>query len=860
MADVTGQFGQEDIQLNNAATEATLKQLLAATKIIAAKSASEFKNQEDFDKALKNLATRSKNAAKSGKKFEESNLRSYKAQQKNTDAVEDATDAYEDASARLQKFAGFANKLANAAINLTQKVSSAANSIQGMDGSIGSAVNALGEIPGGFGDMIKAVYGPTAAALDKTHASFVDVASVGANFGGNMRQLIRGTAEMGLEMGQFVNIVKNNGEAMMLLGGDTATGAKMLQNFGKELRKTPVFNDLSRLGYSTEAMNEGFARYTKLQARAGRTDFTDTVALTQQTGQYLKNLDAVSKLTGKTKDTLQAEQDARQNEAKYRIMLAELGPTQAAEMEKLMDAIPAQHQKGLREIIATGRAGSKEAQDLMAFMPEVAQAGMETYRNIQAGAGLGNDFANTFYETYKKSASDFANSGVAKTMGLYNDEMNDFVIEALNVRDRQKTLAETSGQVNDELNKVKEKIASGATTDLIDPATVTQFRAKILENAGKMTENLASVDISKLTEIFDTTLPLAVEGLPKILNAAAENFYAVAGTVTGLKVAAGLATIALNAMSAAATMSSMMGGDRMGRNRRGPKGPKGRFGGLKNMASAGGRFASRLAAPLAIGYGMYEGYTNYQDIEAQRQAGEITDNQATVQKSQAVGSAAGGTGGALAGAAAGAAIGSVVPIVGTAIGGMIGGAIGWWAGSKAGSEVGEVIGDALTGPDTIKDLQAKIVEKQKEIQDIGEGTWTNWSSDDEKEELKQLEAQLATMKAKEAQAASAKPAESTSTTATTAQNTLDQAAEEQKKLEEEYQKKVAEINKQAEAAKAETTQTAAAAGATTKTPEETMSLLNTNMEELVRLTSMTNMLMQKQIGATTGLNSDAFSV
>ena len=60
MADVTGSFGQEEVVLNNAATEATLKQLLGAMQIVAAKAKSEFKNQAELDKALGNLAKTTK--------------------------------------------------------------------------------------------------------------------------------------------------------------------------------------------------------------------------------------------------------------------------------------------------------------------------------------------------------------------------------------------------------------------------------------------------------------------------------------------------------------------------------------------------------------------------------------------------------------------------------------------------------------------------------------------------------------------------------------------------------------------------------------------------------------------------------
>ena len=53
MADVTGDLGGQPIQLNNAATEATLKQLVQAIGILSAKSGKGAKSQAQLEKELK---------------------------------------------------------------------------------------------------------------------------------------------------------------------------------------------------------------------------------------------------------------------------------------------------------------------------------------------------------------------------------------------------------------------------------------------------------------------------------------------------------------------------------------------------------------------------------------------------------------------------------------------------------------------------------------------------------------------------------------------------------------------------------------------------------------------------------------
>jgi hypothetical protein len=882
MADVTGQFGQEDIVLNNAATEATLKQILAAMKIVAASSAKDFKSQQELEKALGDLAGKTKIAAANGKKFNDSTLRSYKAKEKETDAVEDNIKAYQGAVQGLTKLRDTTTKAAGAITGLINRVSSAVDSIRGMDGSISSAVGALGQIPMGVGEVIKGIFGPVAGAVDQTHQAFMEAASVGANFGGNMRDLLRSSGQAGLSLSEFSGIVKNNSEALMFLGGDTATGAKRLADLGKQIRNTPLAADLARLGYSTADINEGFADYSKMLARSGRLEGMSNAQLIQQTGDYLKNLDAVSKLTGKTKESLQAEQDARMADAQFMQMKRKLDADGQKQLELLMQTIPKQHQQGLKEILATGHATSEEGVRAMAFLKSTGQSAQGLFQSMQSTGTLTKDQVIGFNKTYQAEAKAIADSPLITTLAKYDEGAAAFVTGIYETAGRQKDI----GTIYEELEKRLNELKSKPPPDLIDPNTVQQFKQDVNDKATQMTEALASVDLSKLKEVFNKAADLAIEYLPKAVNLAAENFELVAGTVLGLNAAALLASAALKALSLSAGTGMFGGGDGPG----GRRGRMGRAGGKLNMMKNVGRGVMRFGAPLAIAGAMYEGYQGYSEANEKLAAGEITANEATVEKTKAVSGAVGGGGGALAGAAAGAAIGSVVPIVGTAIGGLIGGAIGYWAGSKGGEMIGEQIGNVIAGEDTIKDLEAQIAEEQARIDRSKAGVNEYWGSEasgieDSQAKIEQMRKDMELvrkrteeLKAQEKAAAEAAataagtPAPATaqaateadaavssvsSTTATDAQKKLEADKEAaDKKVTEEAKKKEEELKKKQEQASSAVN----SAVQTKKTPEEVMLALNNNIEELVNLTRMSNALTQKHIGVTSGLTSDAFTV
>ena len=154
----------------------------------------------------------------------------------------------------------------------------------------------------------------------------------------------------------------------------------------------------------------------------------------------------------------------------------------------------------------------------------------------------------------------------------------------------------------------------------------------------------------------------------------------------------------------------------------------GKKAGVGMLAKAGTFLAGNAGAIttgssiLAGGVAAYKGYSDYQDADQQLKSGEITEDEADVKKTGAVGTGVGGIGGALAGGQAGAAIGTLIfPGVGTAIGGALGAGIGAFAGSKAGKGIGEwgsKTYKSLTGSGN-KTIEGKVT--QEEIDEVKYG-------------------------------------------------------------------------------------------------------------------------------------------
>lgn len=116
--------------------------------------------------------------------------------------------------------------------------------------------------------------------------------------------------------------------------------------------------------------------------------------------------------------------------------------------------------------------------------------------------------------------------------------------------------------------------------------------------------------------------------------------------------------------------------------------------GKKMLGSLGGPAGKILGPAAAIGAGIYEGYTGWNEADEKVKSGQITEREGTVEKGGAVGGGLGTAGGALAGGKLGAMIGTaILPGVGTAVGGLLGGVLGGLAGGKFGKAVGKMVTD-----------------------------------------------------------------------------------------------------------------------------------------------------------------------
>jgi hypothetical protein len=578
MAEVTGDLGGQPIQLNNAATEATLRQLLAAMTVIANNTgkdkAAQAKSQKELERELNKLAAASKKQAAEQDKLTKETEKAAEATKKDTDAKKKKADADARALKAQQEYiskltamqgamAGLGNAVAGVATGMTGMLSSLAN----LGNSLTSTAAVFGQIPV-VGGVLSSMFGAVAGAAEKTYEAFKKSASVGANFGGSMTEMMDSATGAGLTFDEFSGIIAKTGKDLALLGGDSEAGARRLGALGKQIKGTTLAADLNRLGYSTEAINEGMATYAGQLAKTGALQGMSDAQLVASTGAYLKDLDALTKLTGKNKSELEGERNARLKDAQFRNIMSKLDVDSQKNLQNLMDSIPAEHQEGMKEIIATGTATSEAGKKALAFLPDSAKNMMSLNQQIRTTGKMGADQANQLNAAYQRETQAFVKSGVAENMALYGDEASKrFFIGASDAAAREKNLAQITAEQQKAASERKAKEEELKSKGL-DPASMEAYKNKIAETSNEFTKFLANsgmLDI--MMEAFATLVDVVQLVVMPAFEFVAEHFGTIAMVVGGayaaflaLKGVIFYANLQLAAQTLAATKAALAAG------------------------------------------------------------------------------------------------------------------------------------------------------------------------------------------------------------------------------------------------------------------------------------------------------------
>jgi len=895
MAEVTGDIGGSSVQLNNAATESTLRELLAAINSMSAKMGGSGAGAAGVDKLSKEAIK----AAQAGHRFGREMDRLEDGAGRLKDEFDDAQDSLESFNAKANMAKNALGTLSKGLIGAVGIIGNVAGTVSQLGNSFSGVADAFSQLPLGIGDVVGAVFKPVAAAAESSYKAFTTGASVGANFNGSVSQMIRSASEAGLTIDDYSTIISQSGEALRYLGGSTEDGAKNMARLTGILRKGEqgfgtLNAQLANLGYTTADTAKAMATQARHNAILNRGRQLSDKELIASTGSYLKSLDAVSKLTGKSKEALESELEQRMTDAQFQVATRGMQAEDAKRLSLYMSTLGPEMGDAFKEMIARGNLSGEATQKLMETNPQLAREMLAAAKQTKAsGQFTADGMAALDAQVVSHSKAMVDNQKVVTQATYMTDRYGQVYVDQTLAASRN---ADDLRKINESVSKVPDTLKDGS--DRMG-ASFKTAQETIAQESNKMLATLVESDAfdqmidaykaaaTFINEHMGDALKLVTDNLKELALAAAglsaatmllsgvQGFKGLRSAIAGFKSTKAAAAAAKTApkvagagtsrvTSAAGVADDVAGAATKGATSAADDVARAAANSVDDVARAGSNVAGALnktvkvLGPVAtVAAGVYEGYTGFTDAEAKLQAGEITEKQANIEKTEAIAGAAGGAAGGWGGASAGAALGTLIlPGVGTVVGGIVGGLAGYFAGSEGAKAISGPIADALTGPDTLKDLENKAAKLRETI---AEGTGiTNWSIEDEQAELAELQKQIERIKLEQLKAEARQNSSPVVNPNAPKMSPVDSEVKKLQAEKEAAQKEKEKLEKEKQ--EQEELSKDDHLGASLQKDQTTLlTKLNSNIEELVRLANTQLTVDKQQLSAIQGNSMDLFS-
>ena len=716
---VTGNIGNDYVELNNAATESTLQALLNAIQGNSAQ--------------VKNLANKSGvNTGGTGNGPGNDNLKA------NNQTVAENTGVFQKLKTFGQGTADSFNKLDNVIKPLVSELLGGKASVTLLTDSFTLLADSFGKLNPLLG-VAADLFGRLVRYQEENFQAYRTMTDAGVNFSGSLTDLRMAAANSYLTLSEFSNMVKNNSTSLAMMGTTVDEGAKKFGVMSNGLIKSKAGDTLLALGYTFEEINSGLLTFVKTTGNASNKQKASTEDLTKATTAYLIQLDAISQFTGVSRKQMEEDQKKAALNAAYQRKLASLAPAEAAKLEAARAAASASGIKGAQDLVMSKALGfgplTEASQMLVGVLPDAAQGIMNMTDTAMDNGSTMKDVNNGFIETMlgaKKNSDELgrtadalafgsgmltevANSGMAAgnlvtAKGIDNAEKGAAVFDEIqkNQEARGKSQANTMAQ--------SEKAMAGLTTAVTG---IVNTLVEIFMPAIKFMTGVVNA-LTYILETFKTQILivggalLGAYAIGKTYNAV-QSMFQKKGSSKGL-FGGGLGPLGSKdnpmhviivgnssggiAESLAESVADAAGGGKSDarKNREG-----------KVAAGKAGKLLKRAGViGTVIGAGMI-GKELY-DTESQLKSGSITKEEARSKEGGLVGELAGGAAGGWVGAGAGAALGTMLlPGIGTLVGGAIGGIVGGFGGGELGKIVGKELGKSSVSADA-KSKEAKLAD------------------------------------------------------------------------------------------------------------------------------------------------------
>lgn len=401
--------------------------------------------------------------------------------------------------------------------------------------SLTAAAGTLRNIPI-VGGVLSTVLGAVAAAAEKSASAYKAAAASGATFGGSIGNFSRAASEAGMTIEQFGQLIGKNGQGMLGFGGTTEEGAKRFASVSRQLRSTN--SELMALGFGTAEINQGLANYGALLRTQGLQGKKTNAEMAAGAKSYLKEMDALAKITGEERSAKEAQAKQLAADAQFQASMAGMNEEVRNSFRDTVLGLPGPLQNFTKDMLANGTATTEENQKILAMMPQSAAMLTRLQQKMQRGEKVTMEERNALNNMMKaegaKNLKNIKQAGAASAelqgtvvaLGATQEIATNGVIDAnkaqqnaIKATDGQlKSIEDSKAKLAEFSNAFTQFLASSGLLDLLMKAfsTLANFTMQYVVPAFRIVAGILEkvwYGLEMLIKPIADTLKTAFEGL-----------------------------------------------------------------------------------------------------------------------------------------------------------------------------------------------------------------------------------------------------------------------------------------------------------------------------------------------------------
>jgi len=317
----------------------------------------------------------------------------------------------------------------NALAFLGREAKSAGNSVVGLAGNLLSgsmklsdyskALDTNTKILGNLGKVVNAL----TMFAENSLAEYQSLTGIGASFGKQMTEIKIAAAEFGMTVEDMTKLLKDNTEGLSAFGGTTDQAISRFRQFSSSVLASDVGTNLRRLGFTVEDINENLLTYAEIAEQDNQLERSVGRDRNASALEFAKELDALSKLTGKQREDLADQMKEARRQGDVQAFLtgqsADASEALTTGLTKISSTMGPQFSELFKDLLIRGAPTTDDTRQAFVALGDSAdefQAQVDAFRqgmNTNDFSAFDQSISNT-----QAAFTDYLNTEEARQIGM----------------------------------------------------------------------------------------------------------------------------------------------------------------------------------------------------------------------------------------------------------------------------------------------------------------------------------------------------------------------------------------------------------------------------------------------------------